>query len=212
MTFKLVEVAIWAALGKDVRAAWDELGQDAAALDDVHRQLAPEIAKLPARAELGHYGALRGLDQWRDLDALVTFGDPWWLLTDVQRDARYIGLSDWEERYEALCAAELEQAHGRLRTVHRTRPARMLHVGNVVSAGCNDAEVREPVGGRPKEERRVGADELAVLVERIGGVRAAARPLGTSPGVMRRYVGGERAVPTKALGKTVRRMCGMDQG
>ncbi|WP_437498241.1 hypothetical protein [Sorangium sp. So ce1099] len=74
---------------------------------------------------------------------------------EQRRDARYIGLPDWERRYEALCAAELEQAHGRLRTVHRTRPARMLHVGNVVPGGWRDAEVREPVGGRPKERNDV---------------------------------------------------------
>ncbi|WP_438026349.1 bifunctional DNA primase/polymerase [Sorangium sp. So ce233] len=201
VSFKLVEVALRSALGDDVGTAWGDLGQDEAALDEVRRLLAPELGKLPARPDFGHYGALRGLDEWRELDALVTLGDPWWLLTDVQRDARYIGLPDWERRYEALCAAELEQAHGRLRTVHRTRPARLLHVGNVVPGGWRDAQVWEPVGGRPKAERRDDADELAALVESVGGVKAVARLLGTSPGALRRYVGGERAIPAKALRK-----------
>ena len=69
------------------------------------------------------------------VDQLVTLGDPWANLDEVKHACSYLGLPDWEERYEAMCRAELEQAHGRLRTIHRTRPGRALHVGAVVPGG-----------------------------------------------------------------------------
>jgi hypothetical protein len=114
-----------------------------------------ELRRLPCPPDVLHYGAIRGLDSWKDHDALVTLGDPWSQLSDARLDAALLQVEDWEVRYRALCAAELEQAHGRLRTVHRTKPARALHVGTEAPAGWKGFEEREDAGGRlPKATRK----------------------------------------------------------
>ena len=95
------------------------------------------------------------LEALAECDALATLGDPWMNLDAAQNDAAFLGFGDkWEERYEARCRAELEQAHGRLRTVHRTRPGRALHVGAVLPGGLGwengEVRVERLKGGRPE--------------------------------------------------------------
>jgi hypothetical protein len=102
---------------------------------------------------VGHYGALRGLNHMAAVDALVTLGDPWPNLGVARDEAFFLGLGDaWESRYEAKARAELEQAHGRLRAVRRTRPGRALHVGALLPSGsawASNVEVRQiPQGDR----------------------------------------------------------------
>lgn len=102
------------------------------------------------------------------------------------------------EHLQALAAAELQQAHGRLRTIHRTRPGRQLHVGAVVPAGWPglEVEVRRLPVGRPRTAPAMTGAELAQAREALGmGLRELARALGTSDKTLRRYESGERAVP-----------------
>ena len=155
ITFAALEVALRFAAGLDdrdvARKAWKSMGQPERALDAFAAELGPTLARWPRGLLTGHYGATRGLNALADCDALATLGDPWMNLDAAQSDAAFLGLGDnWEERYEARCRAELEQAHGRLRTVHRTRPGRALHVGAVVPGG------RGWEGGEVRVERLKG--------------------------------------------------------
>lgn len=155
----------------------------------VRRLLREELAGV--RVEVAHYGAVRGLDAWRDFDAVVTLGDPWPNLDHV---ARELGGEAPEgarnDRAEARARAELEQAHGRLRTVHRSKPGRALHVGALLPGGwVEPIEIRRPAAGRPRRAEAPG--ELAALVEAAGGARAVGRLVGRSHTTVMRWLTGE---------------------
>lgn len=147
------------------------------------------------RWEVSHYGAMRGLDRWKDFDGVATVGDPRPNLDAVSRELGGGG-AEMEERYaraEEHARSELEQAHGRLRTVHRNRPGRALHVGAILPLGWVDEPgrriiFRRPPGGRP---RRASVSDLAELVAAVGGQRAAARIVGRSPGTVGGWLRGE---------------------
>jgi hypothetical protein len=186
VTFQALEQALRAARGEHVREEWVRAGQKPEALEAARRALAPALARLDVELDLGHYGGVRGLDHWKDHSALVTLGDPWSQLGDARWEGEYLRLSDWESRYAEAARHELEQAHGRLRTVHRTTPARALHVGVVVPGGWDPATVerRTDAGGRPRFARR---DDVRELVAREG-VSGAARTLGVDRNTVRRYL------------------------
>jgi hypothetical protein len=150
----------------------------------------------------GHYGAVRGLNTMADADALITLGDPWPNVGDARNDAAFLGLApSWEQRLEAMCRAELEQAHGRIRAVHRTRPARALHVGSVLPSGygwtAGGVEIRTMKPGPTREASAMDLPELLHHVDTRGGMRSVARTLGCSPATVVRYCNGERPVPTE---------------
>jgi DNA-binding transcriptional regulator YiaG len=167
------------------------------ALDEVRRTVGPTLATWRGEIVLGHYGALEGLDHMAGCDATVTLMDPRPNLGDEHLRAEYLGL-DVDGRLDALAAAELQQAHGRLRTIHRTRPGRQLHVGAVVPAGWPGlaVEVRRLPVGRPRTAAAMTGTELAQAREALGmGLRELARALGVSASTLTRYELGERAVP-----------------
>lgn len=78
---------------------------------------------------VGHYGAQRGLNCWADCGLLATLGDPWPNLGSAQAEALALGV-DPEAWALELARAELVQAWGRARTVHRTSPVLVLHFGS----------------------------------------------------------------------------------
>lgn len=203
ITFRPLRVLLEAARrpgDPDVRRAAEELGQPAAALREAEEKLGPLLAAWPWELRFGHYGATRGLNTMADVDALVTLADPWQNLGEVRSAVAFLGLeTSWEARVEALCRGELEQAHGRLRAVHRTRPGRALHVGNVLPGGAGwsrDVEVLTLKGGHaPGAQRRFDPDEVRATVDRLGGIRAAARALGCSPATVAGYYAGVRPTP-----------------
>jgi len=139
-----------------------------------------------------------GLNFMKGVDALATLGDPWHQLGDIQNETAYLGIDDkWTNRLEDLCRAELEQAHGRLRTIHRTKPARALHVGNILPSGRawtdGSVEIRWSKGGRPRvNDTLIPQDELRAIVKKLGGQRAVARLLGCSHVTIGRYLKGAR--------------------
>jgi hypothetical protein len=156
VTMRTVEIGLRGALGEDVSAEWKVMRQSNLELSRLKQEAGPVLARLGVTPSLGHYGALRGLDHWRDYDALVTFGDPWPNLGEVQNECDFLGLTDgWEERAAAMCRAELEQAHGRLRVPHRRTPCLMVHVGSVRPGGWSwDVEtVRDEEPPGEDEER-----------------------------------------------------------
>ncbi|TAK26732.1 MAG: XRE family transcriptional regulator [Myxococcaceae bacterium] len=179
------------------RAQWTSTGQSLRALERARALLAPALAPFGGRWVTGHYQALEGLDHMADCDATVTLMDPRPNLGTERLRAQYLGL-DAEGRLDALAAAELEQAHGRLRTIHRTRPGRQLHVGGIVPGGWagRPVEVRRLPVGRPQTVAAMGAEEFRAAREAAGmGLRELARALRVSDGTLRRYESGERAVP-----------------
>lgn len=133
-----------------------------------YKALVPWVRKAAPGVELGHYGALRGLNHWKGHDALITLGDPWRPPDVCDR----IGVDP-----EDAARAELEQAHGRLRVVHRKRPCTMVHVGALVPLGWKrPVEVVEPARGRPRRPA-VDIEALKAMVASLGGQRAAGRAL-----------------------------------
>lgn len=204
ITFLPMELALRAARGEDVTAAWTKSGHQLGVLDEARRVIVPELSRLGGlRLELGHYGAMRGLDGWKELDALVTLGDPWPNIGDVQHEVDYLGLGvGWQERVEAKCRAELEQAQGRLRTVHRSRPGRQLHVGHVVPGGWPTWATRakrRASEGRPANAATVTSTELGDLVALAGGPSEAARRLGIGRRSLARYVMGVINAPADVV-------------
>jgi hypothetical protein len=150
----------------------------------------------------GHYGAVRGLNTMADVDALVTLGDPWPNVGDARNDAAFLGLGPtWEQRLEAMCRAELEQAHGRIRAVHRTRPGRALHVGTVLPSGYGWTAGAVDLRSMQTVSAAMDASEVEKHVHTLGGMRAAARALHCSPATVIRYCRGQRAVPLEVATK-----------
>lgn len=142
---------------------------------------------LPADVAVHHYGATRGVDKWKGFDAVVTLGDHIPPLDFVERTT-FSG--ELDERAEALCAAELEQAHGRLRTIHRERPALQVHIGRVRPRGWPaDVEEHELFDGRPRH-RPVDPAELRRLVDVLGGVSVVARLIAQSRRTIQRWLKG----------------------
>jgi len=203
-----VEMALEAALRPDdasQEARWTADEQDPVVLAEVRSKLGPHLQRWPGKILFGHYGALRGLDGMAEADNLITLGDPWVNLGDVKNDCMFLGLNDWEARYEVLCRAELEQAHGRLRTVHRKRPGRALHVGAIAPGGplWSGEKVRVvPVEQQLAASRAaMPAADFAAAVKEKGGVRPMARWLGIDAGEVSRMARGLRAVPAKVAEK-----------
>lgn len=197
MTWKTVAVALRHTLNPSEATA-KEWPHGARALERAVDTLRPVLASFTGELIVGHYGAVEGLDHMADCDGTITLGDPRPNLGDERDKAEYLALN-LEGRLDELAAAELEQAHGRLRTPHRRRPGWQLHVGGVVPGGWPGRAVtvlRMPVG-RPKTTGgTMTADELRQAREASGlGTRGFARALGLSDGTVRRYESGERSIP-----------------
>lgn len=192
VTYLAAEPAIAAALALPCAGKWGGTADELAA---IVAAIQPELARCPCPLELGHYGGLRGLDHWRGLDTLITLGDPWPDLGAMAREIQFLDLAaDRDARAEAHARAELEQAHGRLRLIHRTRPARLLHVGSVVPGGWPTGhEVRVSDSGHPGDHET----DVRPMVELLGGVVRAARTLGVARQTVSDWLAGVK-FPTSA--------------
>lgn len=203
ITMRTLRFALEAALGRDIGNGWEDAGQTPEVLEQLKTELAPVLTQL-AGTELvfGHYGAIRGLNSMSDIDAVVTIGDPWSNMDDARNTAGFLGLAEdaWEPRYRAHAKAELEQAQGRLRVIYRQRPGRACHIGALLPSGSawrSKVEVRQLADrvGRPANGATMTVDEVARIVEHLGGVRATARALGCGKSTVERYVSGETGTP-----------------
>jgi hypothetical protein len=172
----------------------------ASSVEQAREVLGPALRAWKGEISFGHYGAVRGLNAMADVDALITLGDPWPNVGDARNDATFLALeASWEERLEAACRAELEQAHGRLRVVRRTRPARSLHVGSMLPSGygwtAGSVEIRTMMPGPGRADTAMALPELLDHVEALGGIRAAARALQRGHSTFVNYCAGRRPVP-----------------
>jgi hypothetical protein len=207
ITFLPLELALAATRRPDdagLALAWEAAGQAQGDLATLTAALGPELGRWPGELLLGHYGGVRGLDAMKHADALATIGDPWPNLDEVRTEVDFLRLGvTWQARAEAICRAELEQAHGRLRTVHRTEPARALHVGRVRPGGAAwDALGRTArVAGRPRARGALDRASFRQMIDALGGVRAAARTLGCALSTLVHYLNGERAVPAEFVAR-----------
>ena len=200
ITFKPLRVALEAAATGDLvgaEKAWRAAGQPKEKLQEFVTALAPVVKRFPGQLLFGHHGAVRGLDAMKGMDALVTLGDSYQNLGHTGREARFLLTLPGEpppseeaiqelttERSRDKCKAELEQAHGRLRTVHRSVPGWALHVGAVPPGGSGwrgeGVDVRRIGTGRLAKSGDMSAEELKELVAELGGVNEAARRSGIS--------------------------------
>jgi hypothetical protein len=214
ITMLPIELALRAALEPDNReldAKWTNAHQSLQVLAEVRGKLGPVIRSWPGQILFGHYGAVRGLNTMADVDCLATLGDPWPNLGAMKNDVAFLGLADaWEQRLEDSCRAELEQAHGRIRAVHRTRSGRALHIGGVLPGGSGwssgNVQIRRLLGGAPKATSVMDANELELVIGALGGVRAAARVLDCDPKTVRRYREGLTPVPEGSAAELRRRL------
>ncbi len=178
--------------------AWAKGGGDEATFRALVELFVPELARWPGELVFGHYGGLRGLDAMKDVDALATLGDPWPNVDDVETEVAFLRLPQgWKERALGLCQAELEQAHGRLRTVHRSKPGRAAHFGRVRPGGAAWAAVPESERprGRPATKAALSTQAFRLLLGALGGTRGAARELGLPRSTVQGYANGRYLVP-----------------
>lgn len=214
MTWAIFAAAIGHVLAPDARGPrelWKACGQSASTLADARAQVAPVLAAWPGEILVGHYHHLRGLNYMRGADAGVTLGDPRPNVGQVEDQALYLELEPFG-RADAIAAAELEQAHGRLRTIHRSKPARLCHVGELVNPAWRGlpVEVREMPGGRPPTSAAMAPDELVEIRKRMDlSLRAFAERLGVGKSTVERWEKGEgrgAAIPAEVAARA-RGMC-----
>jgi hypothetical protein len=217
ITMRTIELALRAALEPDnsqLDDQWSDARQDPKVLSEARDQLGPILRAYPGTILFGHYLAVRGLNNMSDVECLATLGDPWPNLNRVRHEVMFLGLEDsWESRLLELCKAELEQAHGRLRAVHRKAPAMALHIGSVRPTGygwtTGSVEVRQVKTGRPANESSMTIDELRRIVDAAGGSRALARKLGCDHKTISRYLNGRQ--PSATIAKELRNVSTLDQ-
>jgi hypothetical protein len=143
--------------------AWREIcGVTAPAeLKQAQAALAPLLGELEARGgrlEAAHYGAVRGLDGWKEFDAAIALGEQFPSLEEFEAAKEAAKAAGKPEPtfadYQAPVAAELEQFFGRLRAASRKAPAWLLCVGSVLPEGWSppNARVDYRSKGRPAVE------------------------------------------------------------
>lgn len=130
LTHRPIALALQEAFDQ-LRASLRDCVDGGSPFDALPELLPLELARLLAEGlhfELGYFGAQRGLDKWADCHVLATLGNPWPNVGAAFRAARVLGL-DQEKYLHHQLQAELIQAHGRARTVHRKEPLLLLHYG-----------------------------------------------------------------------------------
>jgi hypothetical protein len=155
------------------------------------------------RLLIAHFGNLRGRNEfdgvtWQALDAVLSLGDPIPNIGAMEAEAKVLGLDEHERdaRIRSIAAAELAQAHGRLRAPRRTRPALSLHYGQIIPAGWHPGNARLEVlpPGRPPVVGVMSVDELAAAAAGVGGVAGLARASGISRTTLSDLIKGRRPI------------------
>ncbi len=198
ITMRAIELALRLAhrpSDEDAKRAWNHLSPPPELLKRFQAEFGPALKAHSGPILWGHYGAIKGLNHMAGVDAIITIGDPWPNVMCAEHESKFAGLDQTgRARGEQQCQDELAQAHGRLRTVHRTRPGWALHVGAVRPGGrawLFQVQVVQP--GRPVNARTLTADDIKLAVKRLGGARATAKYLQCSERTVHRYRSGDRA-------------------
>lgn len=165
--------------------------------DDIRAGRIPGFDRRTGKTLIMHYGATRGKNEMANVDCLATIGDPWPDILITENEAKYFGMEHPERRNMAYARAELEQAHGRLRAIHRKRPGRALHAGVVLPGGSGWAKadvIPLHVQGRIAQPLGMTPSEFASHVEAVGGAKPMAERLGCSLAAVYKYQSGERRI------------------
>lgn len=203
----LVEPLIVRALGRVPEGARALLVTHKPIADALRRGELREVlaGRVHVPEDVAHYGAVRGIDRWRDHDACITVGDPWPEIGAARERARVLGI-DPDAHARDAARSELTQAHGRLRDPSRSHPAIHVHVGALAPFGWTTANATIEVrgAGRPRRTGPVTPVELLGFVQARGGQRAAALALGIPRRSLREYLAG-RAVPPEVASRVTHR-------
>ena len=89
-----------------------------------------ELVRKGVKFDVGWYGNQKGSNRWSNVDLFATIGDPHPHLGDARAGAVALGL-EREALAEQLVDAELVQAWGRVRPVHRTKPVLVVAYTNL---------------------------------------------------------------------------------
>lgn len=152
ITFKHLAIAILSCLPADQLGALppDQRQLVSAMKPDHVRQcvetgLRRWVRSCNARLLVGYYGNIRGSDRFKDVDHLVSIGDPRPPVTLTNVDAAYLALPEPQRigRGDNIARAHLEQVHGRLRTAHRDRKGYATHIGTLVPSGTGWSQFEE---------------------------------------------------------------------
>lgn len=179
------------------RAVWRERELPLVALGRARDLLEPVIAVAGVTWVPEHFQNLRGMDHMADCDATVTLMDPRPNLGQERDKAEYLE-RELGDRLDDLAAAELGQAHGRLRTIHRTRPGRQFHAGSVVPDGWlgYPVDVRRLPVGRPRTAPAMTAETFVRARAATGLSQAAlAKAIRCGVGAVKHYEAGRAPVP-----------------
>lgn len=165
----VLAVVGYQAVVAELRRAWE-------APDGCDARVARVLAPLRARGitpAWGHYGALRGRNDWRHADALVCLGTPYPPVAEIEQIAAAAELHDAIRDvglHEAR--AEIEQAVARLRAPQRTTSTAVVVLATVPPLHADARwKVRALATGRPST---ADGAELVSLAERMSVADAAA--------------------------------------
>lgn len=161
-----------------------------------------ELIRTGVEFKIGWYGAHRGLDDWANCRVLATVGDPFPNVGDVRAEAQFLQRDERAHAY-MKCMAEIVQASGRARPIHRTDQVVMVHYGKSKPslwlapqwASAEQVNVRT---GRPRQKLNGGTtDEELVRLKKAGmSVREIARKIGAAPTTVHRRMGKARDAGT----------------
>jgi len=176
---RTIGLITWKPLADRIRAALAGGTDDAVATGIV-----AELAAAGVTLLVGHYGAVRGRNDWRACEALITLGDPKPNLGATRAIAAVLGLSaDHGAVYRRATGAEASQAAGRIRAPWRTNDVLHVHVGTVPPASW---DARAGVLELPKgPESMLSPTALAEAVH-VYGQRVTAGVSGAGERTVRR--------------------------
>lgn len=181
--------------------AWQRMGLDEKDADEAVRSLEDVVCTWKGAWILGHYGAVRGMDDADSARTYVSLGTPWPALDDVLAESSWLGV-DPMDRWRERCRSELEQVFGRSRSACRVIFMRMLCVGNVSPSGefWNDQDVTVCEGREPVSPSDSPVSSMIEMREEMGLTQdELARKIGISGKTLRGYEKGLCHVPQAVL-------------
>jgi hypothetical protein len=181
--------------------AWKALGLSEKDAEQAVEALADVVGTWKGPWILGHYGAVRGMDDANEARTYIALGAPWPSFDDVQAEAAWLGVNAMD-RWVERCMAELEQVFGRSRSACRVIFLRMLCVGSVMPSGepWNDNDVYVHEGNDPVVSADNSAQQIMEMREEMGlSQEEMAHKIGISRKTMIGYEKGVCHIPGAVL-------------
>jgi hypothetical protein len=187
---QFVGIVTYKEIAGPLREAWESAQGPFAELLNAHRATGGELDVL-------HYGNMRGRDDLKEVDRLVTIGDPCPNVGNEEAWAKTLNIEDADGYINQLTRDELEQAHGRIRAPWRTKPAVAMHFGRELPGGWGaGTTVSQMPTGRPKNTAAMAGEEFKGA--RVGlklSQKEFAKLMELSERAVRNYESGARGIP-----------------